>query len=61
MDKDLTMEYIEWFVEQTDDGTFETDDDLAWFVMEALYDEFGEIGDIIDEVIKKRGDGIYAG
>ena len=54
MDKDLTMEYIEWFVEQTDDGTFETDDDLAWFVMEALYDEFGDINDLIDQIIAKR-------
>lgn len=54
MDKDLTMEYVEWFIDQTDDGTFETDEDLAWFVMEALYDEFGDINDLIDQIIAKR-------
>lgn len=55
MDKDLTMEYIEWFIDQTDDGTFESKDNLAQFVLDALYDEFGEIGNVIDQIIAKKG------
>lgn len=49
------IEYIIEFINATDDGTFESEDNLEWFVFEALYDDFGEeTNDLLNEAIAKR-------
>ena len=53
--KETVMEYIKWFIEATDDGTFESEDDLEQFVVDSLYDEFGdEVCDMISQAMKER-------
>ena len=47
-------DYIRKFIEATDDGTFESDDALADFVIDALYDEFGDTTDIVAQVMEER-------
>ncbi len=50
-----TLEYIKWFIEATDDGTFESEDDLEQFVNDSLYDEFGEdLSDLTAQAMKER-------
>lgn len=45
-------EYIREYITVTDDGTFESTDDLAEFVIDQLYDEFGdEVIKIVEEVL----------
>lgn len=36
------MEYIREYIKASDDGMFDSDDDLEQFVIDQLYDEFGE-------------------
>ena len=50
----MTKEYIRAYIEATDDGTFETDDELAGFVIDALYDEEGDVSDIVNEIMAER-------
>lgn len=44
------LEYIQEYIRATDDGTFETEDALLDFVVDQLYDEFGE--DLSDLVVQ---------
>ena len=48
------LEYIQEYIRATDDGTFETEDDLLGFVIDQLYDEFGE--DLSDLAVQARED-----
>lgn len=50
----MTKEYIRAYIEATDDGTFESEDALADFVIDALYDEEGDVSDIVNEVMAER-------
>lgn len=54
MTKEMMMEYIRDYINATDDGTFESDDALADFVIDALYDEFGDTSDIVAQLMKER-------
>lgn len=49
----MTKEYIRAYIDATDDGTFETDDDLADFVIDALCEE-EDVSDMINEVMAER-------
>ena len=51
MDKAKMIAYIRDFTRATDDGTFETEDDLKDFVIDSLYDEFGDVSDLYDEAM----------
>jgi len=44
------MEYIREYIRVSDDGMFESREDLEDFVIDQLYDEFGE--DLSDEVVE---------
>ena len=44
------MEYIREYIRASDDGMFESREDLEDFVIDQLYDEFGE--DLSDEVVE---------
>ena len=55
MTRELKLEYIEEFIKGTDDGTFESEDDLGYFVFEALVDDFGdETAELVDEAMRRR-------
>lgn len=51
MDKAKMIAYIREFTKATDDGTFETEDDLKDFVIDSLYEEFGDVSDLYDEAM----------
>ena len=49
------MEYIKDFIEATDDGTFESNDDLEQFVVDSLCDEFGEdLSEMVAQAMRER-------
>lgn len=52
----MTKEYIRAYIEATDDGTFESEDALADFVIDALYDEEGDVSDTVNEIMAERRD-----
>lgn len=55
MERAESMEYIREYIDATDDGTWECDDDLAEFVMDQLYDEFGDdVVDMVESVMAER-------
>lgn len=55
MTREEEMEYIRGYIEATDDGTWECDDDLEQFVMDQLYDEFGdEVVDMVAQAMRER-------
>lgn len=51
MDKAKMIAYIRDFTKATDDGTFETEDDLKDFVIDSLYEEFGDVSELYDEAM----------
>lgn len=55
MTREEKMEYIRGYIEATDDGTWGSTDDLAEFVMDQLYDEFGDdVVEMVDCVMAER-------
>ena len=55
MTREEKIEYIMEYINATDDGTFESEDDLGYFVFEAIIDDFGdETGELVDEAMAKR-------
>ena len=46
-------EYIRAFIEATDDGTL-SDEQLEEFVNDSLYEEFGDVSEIVAEVMEER-------
>ena len=55
MTREEKIEYIIEYINATDDGAFESEDDLGYFVFEALIDDFGdETGELVDEAMAKR-------
>lgn len=55
MTREEKMEYIREYIEASDDGMFESDDDLEDFVIDQLYDELGEdMSDMIMQAMKER-------
>ena len=51
MDRAEMIAYIREFTKATDDGTFETEDDLKDFVIDSLYEEFGDVSELYDEAM----------
>jgi hypothetical protein len=51
MDRAKMIAYIRDFTKATDDGTFETEDDLKDFVIDSLYEEFGDVSELYDEAM----------
>lgn len=51
MEKAKMIAYIREFTKATDDGTFETEDDLKDFVIDSLYEEFGDVSELYDEAM----------
>lgn len=55
MTKAEKMEYIREYINAVDDGTFESMDDLEDFVIDQLYDEFGEdLSEMIVQAMRER-------
>ena len=55
MTREENMEYIREYIDATDDGTWGSDDDLAEFVMDQLYDEFGDdVVDMVERAMEER-------
>lgn len=46
-------EYIRAFIEATDDGTL-SEEQLEEFVNDSLYEEFGDISELVAEVMEER-------
>lgn len=54
MSKQKINEYIRWFIEATDDGKFESEEALEDFVNDALYEEFGDVSDLVAKAMEER-------
>ena len=49
------MEYIREYIKASDDGMFESNDDLEQFVIDQLYDEFGEdLSEMVAQAMEER-------
>lgn len=46
-------EYIRAFIEATDDGTL-SEEQLEEFVNDSLFEEFGDISELVKEVMEER-------
>ena len=54
MSRQKINEYIRAFIEATDDGKFESEEALEDFVNDALYEEFGDVSDLVAKVMEER-------